>query len=158
LRAWRRGDATVLVEAWADADIAAFCGVPADPTLERAERWIAGWERRRASGAALDLVAVDDADAVIGEVGVHPTGDGLELGWWVLPAHRSQGVATAMVTAFVAWLRTERPGDPVVARIPPGHTASERVAAAAGLTRVGPVDPGHELWRVLGAGADSLHS
>jgi RimJ/RimL family protein N-acetyltransferase len=144
LRAWRSTDAPVLVEAWSDPDIAAHCGVPPDPTLERAQRWIAGWEARRRSGASLDVVAIDD-DRVIGEVGVHPVDDDLELGWWVLPAHRGRGVATAMVTTFVGWLAEVMPARTLVARIPPGHTPSERVATAAGLVR-GDVAEGYARW------------
>jgi len=161
LRAWRPADAPVLVEAWADPDIAMYCGVPPDPTLERAERWIAGWEERQSSGASIDLVAVDDRDRVIGEVGAHPVDGELELGWWVLPAHRGRGVASAMVTRFVAWAAEARPDRPLTARIPPGHTASERVAAAAGLAPT-PDEIGHgrsgmrgepgqfRMWRAAG--------
>jgi RimJ/RimL family protein N-acetyltransferase len=159
LRAWRSSDAPMLVEAWADRDIAMYCGVPPDPTLERAERWIAGWEARRRSGASIDVVAVDGDDHVIGEVGVHPVDGDLELGWWVLPAHRGRGVATAMVTGFVAWVADAVGDRPLTARIPPGHIASERVAAAAGLipipkAEIGPVaramrgEPGQfRMWR-----------
>jgi RimJ/RimL family protein N-acetyltransferase len=148
----------VLVEAWTDPDIATYCGVPPDPTLERAERWIAGWETRRASGASLDLVTVDDDDQVIGEVGVHPVDGDLELGWWVLPAHRGGGVATAMVTTFVAWLADALAGRALSARIPPGHTASERVAEAAGLAPT-PEEAGRpRMWRASAARAGRLHS
>jgi RimJ/RimL family protein N-acetyltransferase len=154
----------VLVEAWTDPDIATYCGVPPDPTLERAEHWIAGWEQRCASGASFDLVTVDDDDHVIAEVGVHPVDGDLELGWWVLSGHRGRGVATTMVTAFVEWLTAVMPGRTLTARIPPGHTTSERVATAAGLNpadhEIGPVsramsgEPGQfRMWRAEGTRA-----
>jgi RimJ/RimL family protein N-acetyltransferase len=127
----------VLAEAWADPEIVRWCGVPDDAGLARAERWIAGWEARRLDARSLDLVAVDGADRVVGEVGLHPVDGLLELGWWVLPAHRGRGVASAMVSAFVAWAIDALPGPPLVARIPPGHLASERVATAAGLRPTG---------------------
>jgi RimJ/RimL family protein N-acetyltransferase len=165
LRPWRPADAPVLVEAWADPDIAAWCGVPDDAGLDRAEAWIAGWEDRRRAGTALDLV-VEQAGAVAGEVGLTPfrgtVTDVVELGWWVLPAHRGSGVATAAVRELAAWAADALPDRRVVARIPPGHTASERVATAAGLVRAVPLDVAHDLWKVpgngpeAGSGADTL--
>jgi RimJ/RimL family protein N-acetyltransferase len=151
LRPWRATDAPALVAAWADPDIVAWCGVPPDADPARAEAWIAGWEERRRVGAALDLVAERDGE-VAGEVGLAAfrgtVTDVVELGWWVLPAHRGRGVASAMVTALVGWTARALPGRRVVARIPPGHPASARVAAAAGLVPAGRLDAGHDLWKL----------
>jgi len=165
LRPWRPADAPVLVDAWADPDIAAWCEVPADAGLARAEAWIAGWEDRRRAGTALDLV-VEQGGAVVGEVGLAPfrgtVTDVVELGWWVLPAHRGRGVATVAVGAVVSWAGEALAGRRLVARIRPGHTPSERVARAAGLVRAGRLDATHDLWKVPAngpgsvAGADSL--
>jgi [ribosomal protein S5]-alanine N-acetyltransferase len=150
LRPWRPDDAPALVAAWADPDIVRWCGVPPDVGPARADAWIAGWEERRGSGAALDLVAERDS-AVAGEVGLAPfrgtVTDVVELGWWVLPAHRGHGLARAMVAAVVGWATEAMPGRRLVARIPPGHAASERVASAAGLERAGRLDESHDLWR-----------
>jgi RimJ/RimL family protein N-acetyltransferase len=153
LRPWRPADAPALVDAWSDPDIAAWCEVPADAGLARAEAWIAGWEERRRAGTALDLVIERDG-AVAGEVGLAPfrgtVADVVELGWWVLPAHRGAGLASTMVSAVVGWAGEALAGRRIVARIPPGHTASERVAAAAGLVRAGPLDDSHDLWKASG--------
>jgi RimJ/RimL family protein N-acetyltransferase len=152
LRPWRPEDAPVLAEAWSDPDIAAHCAVPDDAGPARARAWIAGWEGRRASGASLDLVVVVDDGGVVGEVGLAPlrgvVRDVVELGWWVLPAWRGRGLAAAAVPALAAWAATALEGRAVVARIPPGHTASERIAAAAGLVRAGRLDRTHDLWRL----------
>jgi RimJ/RimL family protein N-acetyltransferase len=156
LRPWRAGDAPVLVEAWADPDIAAWCGVPDDAGPDRAERWIAGWEDRRRAGTALDLV-IEHGGAVVGEVGLAPfrgtVTDVVELGWWVLPAHRGSGFATTAVGAVVSWARDTLAGRRLVARIPPGHTASEQVAEAAGLERAGRLDATHDLWKLPQGGS-----
>jgi RimJ/RimL family protein N-acetyltransferase len=82
---------------------------------------------------------------VIGEVGVRPVDGDLELGWWVLPAHRRRGNAAAMVGSFTAWVAQAMPGRTLTARIPPGHVGSERVAEAAGLVRAGTVG-GYARW------------
>ena len=151
LRPWRAEDAPVLVAAWADPDIARWCAVPDDAGLERAERWIAGWEERRQAGLALDLAVVED-EAVVGEVGLAPlrgqVTDVVELGWWVLPAHRGRGVATRAVSGLAGWAVDALPDRRVVARIPAGNGASERVATAAGLVLAGDLDDGTRLWRL----------
>ena len=166
LRPWRADDAPALVEPRGPIPTSRRgAGCPTTPGPARAEAWIAGWEDRRRAGTALDLV-VEQGGAVVGEVGLAPfrgtVTDVVELGWWVLPAHRGSGVATAAVGAVVSWAGEALAGRRLVARIRPGHTPSERVATAAGLVRAGRLDATHDLWKVPGngpgsaAGADSL--
>jgi RimJ/RimL family protein N-acetyltransferase len=116
-----------------------------------AERWIAGEAGRRASDRALDLVVapLGDEDTVLGEVGLRnfdPARRRAEIGWWLAPEHRGQGLASAAVRLLATWAL----GPPcallqVWARIDPGNTASARVAAAAGLTHLGSAG-GTEVW------------
>lgn len=161
LRPWRADDGPALAAAWADPDVARWASVPSDPSLDAARAWIAGAEVRAAAGAALDLVVGPvGGDEVWGEVGLarlrlRAAGVGEravgDVGWWVAAAHRGRGVATAAVRLLVA---TADPSwHPLVARIAPGHVASEAVAARAGLVRRGRLDAAHDLW-VLPATVD----
>lgn len=156
LRPWAPTDAPALAAAWTEPDIRAHATVPEPADATRAADWIGGWAARRTAGSALDLVIASAADdAVWGEVGLAPfrspprgvaVAATLEAGWWVAPAHRRVGVATMSVVTLVTWAFAELAVDRVVARIGPGHHASERVAAHAGLVRRGPLDGTHDLF------------
>ena len=161
LRAWRDEDAGALAAAWAVPDVRGASRAPADRSTAAAARWIAGAGTRAASGLAVDLaVSPLDGDDLWGEVGVvrrrlrapaehgGPTREQVvwEVGWWVLPERRGRGVATAAVRLLGTWAGPALGIGAWVARIAPDHGASQRVAAAAGLTRRGRFDAEHELW------------
>lgn len=60
-----------------------------------------------------------------------------------------RGIASEAVTALVSWLRAERRAAVVEAHIAPGHEASERVSAAAGLRATSEADAdGERIWRL----------
>jgi RimJ/RimL family protein N-acetyltransferase len=155
LRAWRADDAPALAAAWADPDVARWATVPGERSLAAAARWIGGAPLRAGTGASVDLVVgpVDGAE-VWGEVGVarlRLRADGDErtvwdVGWWVVASQRGRGVARAAVALLAGWASSDGGLTPLVARIAPGHLASEAVATGAGFTRRGPFDPGHDLW------------
>ncbi|MEO7555459.1 MAG: GNAT family N-acetyltransferase [Acidimicrobiales bacterium] len=111
LRPWRIADVDALVAAWADEEIRRWTRVPEQRDAEAAHRWITSEHLRRERSLALDLVispAAGDDDTVLGEVGMVPLAGGpsrAELGWWVAPDHRRQGVATRAVGLFAGWLR-----------------------------------------------------
>jgi RimJ/RimL family protein N-acetyltransferase len=113
LRPWSAHDVDALVEAWADDEIQRWTLVPQQRGPADALRWIAAEQIRRDRGLSLDLVvspADPDDDTVLGEVGVVPLAGGPsrgELGWWVHPDHRRQGIATRAVGLFARWLRDE---------------------------------------------------
>ncbi|MBI2709939.1 MAG: GNAT family N-acetyltransferase [Actinobacteria bacterium] len=168
LRPWRPADTAALAAAWAEPEIAAGVSVPADRSDAAAARWIGGWSARVESGAALDLVIAPafEADDVWGEVGLRPlrplrprtaaagspalTQPVLEAGWWVRVEHRGRGVASAAVCLMVGWaLGSAGRGAgaaQVVARIQPGNVASAAVATRVGLSKVGRLPDGRNLW------------
>ena len=137
-------DAPALAAAWADPDVAAHTVVPPDASEAAARRWIEGEAVRRRRGLALDLVVVarptpvpaagtaqkrpeppheaewGERDAVLGEVGLaHLDPDGrAEVGFWLAPAARGRGVATAAVRLLTAWAL--RPSRPTLAAASPG--------------------------------------
>jgi RimJ/RimL family protein N-acetyltransferase len=144
LRPWRQtpDDAAALAAAWDAAGREA---------REAPEAWIAGDAARRAAGLALDLVVAVE-DTVAGEVGLRnldPDRRRAEIGWWIAPAHRGRGLATAAVRLLAGWAL----GPPcdlaqVWARIEVGNAASARVAAGAGFRRLGRSASGQDVWAV----------
>jgi RimJ/RimL family protein N-acetyltransferase len=152
LRPWRRGDGPALAAAWADPEVVRWTGVPPSADAAAAERWIAGEADRRARGIALDLV-VELEGEVAGEVGLVNI-DGqpgtAEIGWWVAPEHRGQGIAAAAAHLVAAWAVEELSVTAVVARCHPDNPASGRVAESDGFCRCEP-EPGSaseaEVWR-----------
>ena len=135
LRPWAPADADALAAAWADPDIARWTAVPADHSLAAATAWIAGWDVRRLRGLALDLVVARAADPgpVLGEVGVSFLTRPPEVGWWLVPAARGQGIAKRAVRLLAERLRDAGATD-LTADVDPANPASLAVARAANLT------------------------
>jgi RimJ/RimL family protein N-acetyltransferase len=140
LRLWTAPDVPALVAAWADEEIQRWTRVPPVRDEAAALRWITAERLRRDRGLALDLViapAEPGDSRVLGEVGMVPLAGGpspAELGWWVAPEHRRQGVATRAVRLFAGWLRTHAGFEDLVADVDAGNPASIRVAESAKLT------------------------
>ncbi len=157
LRPWRSTEAPVLVEAWADAEVARWTGVPEHRQLADARRWIRGDAHRRAQGLSLDL-AVDVGGVVVGEVGlseIDTTAHTAEIGWWVGGPHRRQGWAARAAALVAAWTVEELCVDVVLARCAAANPASGAVARKAGFSLVDSAD-GSELWRFPDAGGATL--
>ncbi len=164
LRPWALADAPVLAQAWADSEVARWNPVPGDASVAYAERWISGWHQRLRSGLALDLV-IESRSAlaprsmagevsmvgeigIVGEVGlVGEVGiSGLEIdrgraaiGYWLLPAGRSRGLAAGAVTALTNWVFARHGPDPIgyldaVCHV--DNVAAHRVAERAGFVSV----------------------
>lgn len=65
---------------------------------------------------------------------------------WVVGTHwQRRGFATEAAQALVVWLRSAGVKT-IRAHINPTHSASQRVAANAGLSRTGEITDGEELW------------
>ncbi|MEL7208101.1 MAG: GNAT family N-acetyltransferase [Actinomycetota bacterium] len=155
VRVWRVEDAPVLAQAWAEADVARWTGVPADRSVAAAERWIRGETERRERGIALDLAVTDLSDhRVVGEVGLGPIqwdrGRAM-LGYWTAPAERCRGVATEAVRLLAAWTRSIDGIDQLVAETAGGNPASGAVLRANGFDLV--VERGdRRAWTLATAG------
>jgi len=138
LRPWTAQDSAALATAWGDDEIRRWTAVPADPSEAQARRWIGGEALRRQQGLALDLVVsrsdpVDDT--VLGEVGLVTMAGGparAEIGWWIAPEHRRQGLATRAVTLFAAWCRDALDIE-LFAEVDPDNAPSIWVAESAGV-------------------------
>jgi len=136
LRPWCVEDAPVLARAWADPAIRRWCSVPAEATVEGAERWIAGADGCRQDGLALDL-AIETADGVVGEVGLGPIQWGhhrAAVGFWIDAEHRRQNLAAKALKLLAAWALAELPLDTLAAEASSENPASGWTLAAAGFT------------------------
>lgn len=142
LRPWRPDDAPALVAAWQDPSILAGSIPPDDRTPAGATRWIEGWELRRSSGVALDLVVADPGDdRVLGEIGLSRfdrTRRAAMIGWWTAAPERGRGIATRAVTTLVDWVLDAGRLDAVVAEIAADNHASVHVARVAGFVELRP--------------------
>jgi RimJ/RimL family protein N-acetyltransferase len=135
LRPWDVADAGALAAAWRDPEVRRWTAVPEDTSEAAAVRWIEGWEARARSGVALDLVVSPLAgDEVLGEVGFVRDGTVARCGWWVVAAHRGQGVASEAVALLAA--RARALGLDPVADVDGANAASIRVAERAGIAVV----------------------
>ena len=106
-----------------------------------AEVWRNWTVRRRADGRPVGTV---QATITRG-----PAGWTAEVAWVVGVPWQGQGYATEAAKALVAWLG-HRGAHEIVAHIHPGHAASARVAARAGLRPTAEQVDGEQVWRLGG--------
>lgn len=148
-----------MAAAWSDPEVRAGTVVPADHSVDAAERWIAGEAERRRRGLALDLVVsphhgqgavAGEASGVdvLGEVGLaNLEGGRAEIGFWLAAHARGRGIATAAVRLLSGWALG--PGGPAVRQVW-ARTGPANAPAAAVLQRAGYVHLGAagstEIW------------
>ncbi|MCU1352189.1 MAG: family N-acetyltransferase [Acidimicrobiales bacterium] len=153
LRGWRNtaGDAVALAAAWADPDVRRWTRVPDQVDATAAAGWIAGDAERRQLGQTLDLVvvAIDDPDQVLGEVGlrvVQADRRWAEVGYWLMAQARGTGRAVAALDLFSAWVLETQPIDAVFAQVEPENPSASHVATRAGYRIAGTANDGRQVW------------
>ena len=145
LRRFRPDDADELVAACNDPMVQRFLShLPQPYTYDDALSWInQGSGQAFASGGAAYAIADRATDALLGGAGMGYNRSGVgELGYWVAPAARGRGVATAAAKllaahAFAQGFRR------LTLRTAPENTNSQRVALGAGFTRESVQRGGH---------------
>ena len=137
LRPFTRDDVDWVHEVSLDPDVQNFVNLPWPYERENAEAFveslaIGGW----ASGQRYEFVVVDAATtARVARVGLGIQADGAaEIGYWVHPAARGRGVATAAVDAVCRWAFGSLGLQLIEWRAEVGNVASRRVAEKAGFT------------------------
>jgi [ribosomal protein S5]-alanine N-acetyltransferase len=151
-------DAEALAAAWADPEVARWTAVPKEPThrsVAAAARWIAGEPERRARRLALDVVVGSPDDGgreVLGEVGLtrFDAQGRAEIGFWLPPAARGRGLATAAVADVTRLALTDLGLRRVWARTAPGNQRAASVLVRAGFVARGEAD-GSVVWTADGA-------
>jgi RimJ/RimL family protein N-acetyltransferase len=147
------GDAEEMVDVLADERLYEFTGGGPEDAAQLRERY-----ERLAAGSGRDdetwmnwVVRRRSDDRPVGTVqATIEERDGERTAWvaWVIGVPwQGQGFAAEAARALVAWLREQDVRD-VAAAIAPGHVASERVAAGAGLALTDLIVSGERVWRL----------
>jgi RimJ/RimL family protein N-acetyltransferase len=118
----------------------AFTSLPAWYSEAAARAWIDRQARRRAGGTTLALALTRPAEAAValGNVNlVRFSADGRQgaLGYWLVPAARGRGLATAAARLLCAWGFAELGLERIELAIVRGNDASIRVAERLGARR-----------------------
>ncbi|HET8777910.1 MAG TPA: GNAT family N-acetyltransferase [Candidatus Limnocylindria bacterium] len=142
LREYGPDDAPSVAEACRDELMQQWLPLPNPYTDQDALTWcrdIAPAFRRSGEGIEWAAVRLAD-DRLIGSFGLKRTdwrGRSSEIGYWVAPWARGEGLAVEAVLAIARWLLVEQRFERMVLRAATGNLASQRVAEKAGLTREG---------------------
>lgn len=106
---WMRGeDVAACAQAFRDdPELGRLIGVERDPDEVGLRERIVGQEERAGEGRSIQLVIADaDSDAFWGSLILHSwdwTNRRAEVGFWLIPAARGRGLASAAVTLAVSW-------------------------------------------------------
>jgi RimJ/RimL family protein N-acetyltransferase len=139
LRLWRIGDADQVAAICADPEIPRWTLVPVGYTRADAESFIQHsveyWHKNVAG--AFCVAGADDADRVIGAIGVHLRQPDIgHIGYWVAAEARGRGVATAALRLLCRW--SFAAGFPrLELQIIPGNDGSAIVAERVGFKEEG---------------------
>src|SRR5262245_62328747 len=110
LRPKRREDLDALTAACQDPEIPRWTFVPSPYTRADAELYFTRSAEEAEAGTAINLLAVDEQDRLLGSFGLmeldHEPGYG-EIGYWVAAEARGRGVATRGVRMLADWARRE---------------------------------------------------
>ena len=142
LRPYRAEDAPDVALACQDELTQRWLPLPNPYTDADAITWCTGISHRfRISGEGIEWAAIRRTDQrLIGSFGLKRTdwrGRSSEIGYWVAPWARGEGLAVEAVGRIGRWLLLEQGFERMVLRAATGNTASQRVAEKAGFTREG---------------------
>ena len=141
LRAWRADDVPARVMLFADPSVVARSWPTGQPYTEDDARAFLGWqERARRAGEALNLAFCapgDDADVLGGGslYDVRLAAGRASVGYWLSPAARLRGVATAATRLLAGWAFGSLGVGRVELTCAPDNLASQRVAERCGFVR-----------------------
>jgi RimJ/RimL family protein N-acetyltransferase len=142
LRPWDDGDLTAIVAACQDPSIPRYVSlVPSPYTEADARAWLAGQAPARRRGESLDLAITGAASGeVLGAIGLgdvdwrHRRG---AVGYWLAPAGRGRGAATAALRLLADWAFAALQLGRLELVVEPVNAASVRVAERCGFVREG---------------------
>jgi RimJ/RimL family protein N-acetyltransferase len=140
LRAKRRGDSAAIAAAMADPEIPRWTSIRHPYGIEEADLWFDFSEQMRLDGRELSQLIVDDADRLLGMIGLmfEKAGEApAEIGYWVAAPARGRGVAPRAVALLRDWAARELGIHRVVLSIHVDNAASRRAAVKAGFADTG---------------------
>lgn len=142
LRPFEERDAVDVLEACRDEQSQRWLPLPNPYTPGDAMAWCTGGaEEIRTMGDGVMAAAVRRSnDRLVGSFGLRRTDwrDGAtEIGFWVAPWARGEGLAVEITLAIARWVFDRQGFHRLVLRAATGNRASQRVAEKAGFTREG---------------------
>ena len=146
LRQWRLEDAPVLAAVCGEPTVCTFTSVPWSYSLAAAEAWVQRqWRRREEAGTLALAILRPGEEGPLGNVNITATGDReAGFGYWLVPAARGQGLATAAVRLLGQWAFGALDLRRIEFEIRPDNAPSQRVAERLGATREGLRRDSHE--------------
>lgn len=140
LRPKRREDLDAITAACQDPEIPRWTFVPSPYTRADAEAYFEHSAKEVAEGRAINLLAVDSQDRLLGSFGLmeldREPGYG-EIGYWVVAEARGRGVATRAVRMLADWARDELRLTTIEVLPHKDNLPSRRVAEKAGFVETG---------------------
>jgi RimJ/RimL family protein N-acetyltransferase len=137
LRPWRLDDASTVVAACQDPEIARWTMVPTPYTEDDAREFLEHVTRELDDQLNLAMTRVDDG-SVIGSITIWIVKHGVaEFGYWTVREARGQGYTPRALRLFSRWALDELKLPRLQLGTIPGNTASERVAEKVGFSREG---------------------
>jgi RimJ/RimL family protein N-acetyltransferase len=133
-------DVEAIAVAGSDAEVVRWLPVPVPYTLADAREFLDVQRRAADAGELLNLaVRRVGASALAGSIGASFPGrrGECEIGYWVTPAARGEGLAARAVRVLARHVVTTLPVHRVELLVDPRNLASQRVCAAAGCTAEG---------------------
>jgi RimJ/RimL family protein N-acetyltransferase len=147
LRPWgEEGDVEAVTTACNDRAIAEFLDMIPSPYTERdAREYIDRTREGWAAGTTSNFAVVIDDDAV-GSIGVgwlDPDQGVAEVGYWVAPEARGNGIGTRALRLVSRWVLDQAGIERLQLRADEENVASKKVAENAGFTREGVLRSSH---------------
>ena len=139
LRPFRDDDVAAIARACVDPLTQLYTRIPFPYEEEDAREFVAGATARRLTGEAIDLaVASCEDDRLLGAIGLivdRHDADRAEIGYWVSPGERGQGIAGRALALLSRWAVTEGGFARIDLQAALANAASIRVAERCGFVR-----------------------
>ena len=111
LRPWERADVSFVFDCCQDADIQRWTRVPVPYTARHATSFVSAHARAQPEeGGAYFAIVRTDNGALLGSIGLNELdliSRSAEVGYWVAPDARGEGVAGMALDAIVGWAERE---------------------------------------------------
>jgi [ribosomal protein S5]-alanine N-acetyltransferase len=139
LRRWEQSDLDCVEQAAEDPDIPRGTTVPATFTPAEGRAWIERQWSRAESGSGLSQAIADasSGEALGAAVLMSRQRRSAEIGYWLVPRARGQGIGSRAVGLLARWAVREAELARVEAYVIPDNIASRRVLEKAGFRREG---------------------
>jgi RimJ/RimL family protein N-acetyltransferase len=136
LRPWKVDDASALMAASREPDVAHWLGLSSPFTFGQALAWIgdakAAWYDGRDAHLAVDEALTGRVVGGVGLRGVDPVESQGRFSYWVSATHRRRGFARRSLSLLAAWARDDLGLERLEAAAAVGNLGGQRVAEAAG--------------------------